>query len=291
LSTLTKVFIVVTVILSVMCSVVFIQQALTVSNYKVAWAGERQAKDIAVANLRDQTDRSDELQANNRDLARQLGKQRMDLLAENKRLRDDAAAGALENLRLTSRLAGKDSQISAFEKTYTEQVKMTALLTDQVDARDKDNRAQKEQLALQQKNLRERERELERATQELTSKGEQLAEAQTTIEKLIKKNADLRAGGAVVAAGGRETVITPPSGAPIQGRLTAVDLEHNVCQLNVGSASGVTKAMRFIIFRGEEFVGYVVVSEVEEGSSAGDLKDLQMSPQQQDSVTTHLKMN
>jgi len=195
------------------------------------------------------------------------------------------AAAERKNESLASRLAAKDSQIAAFERTYAEQVKMTALLTEHVAARNKENMAMKEQLQLQQRTLRERERELERTVAQLRATAEQLVEARATIEKLVKENAQLRGGAA-----GTGSPAKPKPAKPIMGRVTAVDVEHNVAQLNVGSAAGVTKNMRFILYRGASFVGYFVVSEVESAICAGVLKDLQMPPRAGDRATTRLSM-
>ncbi len=291
MSTLTKVFIVVIVVFSVMSSVLFMQQALTTPNWRKAWEGERLSKQIAHANLVSRTGENDTLKVEKRELERRGDQQRTSLLAENQNLRDEKSQSQRESLRLQSQLAVKSSQLTAFGKTYDEQVIMTALLTTQVADRDKVNTRQKEQLGLLQKTLRDRDRELVRSNGQLHLTGEQLAEAKTIIEKLNKNITDLRAGGAVAAAPGTGTPSISTSGQAIEGRVTAVDLSHNVCQLNVGSASGVMKNMRFIIYRGDDFVGYLVISDVDEGSSAGVLTDLQMPPQQQDRATSHLNLD
>ncbi len=195
------------------------------------------------------------------------------------------AAADLQNERLTSHLAAMHSQISALERTYAEQAKMMALLTEQMAARDKGKMGQTEQLLLQQRTLLERERELERSMQQLVSVAEQLAKARIAIEKLTKENAALRAGG---ARAGSPAEPKPPK--VIEGRVTAVSLEHNVAQLNVGSAAGVTKNMQFILYRGASFVGYFVVSDMDKAACAGVLKDLQMPPRAGDRATTRLAL-
>jgi len=77
-----------------------------------------------------------------------------------------------------------------------------------------------------------------------------------------------------------------PAGRDISGRVTAVDAGHQVAQLNVGTADGVVEGMRFILYRGTDFVGELTVAEVDPHSCAGLLSKLQTTPQPRDQATT-----
>ncbi len=74
------------------------------------------------------------------------------------------------------------------------------------------------------------------------------------------------------------------SGVPIRGEIT--DLKGELVALSIGSASGVRENTRFRIVRGGNFIGEVLVTEVEASESAGRLVNKLGTVIQGDKVTT-----
>lgn len=76
---------------------------------------------------------------------------------------------------------------------------------------------------------------------------------------------------------------TPVSGTAIRGRVTQV--EGDLVTISVGRADGVTKGMKFVIHRGDEYVGDLVINAVDPNQSAGRLTIAPRTPSLGDIVT------
>jgi len=81
---------------------------------------------------------------------------------------------------------------------------------------------------------------------------------------------------------------SPVSGTPVSGHVTEVD--GDLVTVSVGSADGVKKGMRFVIYRGEEYIGDMVVSAVDPNESAGRLQITAATPTTGDVVTDARRM-
>ncbi|MFW6146743.1 MAG: SUMF1/EgtB/PvdO family nonheme iron enzyme, partial [Planctomycetota bacterium] len=89
------------------------------------------------------------------------------------------------------------------------------------------------------------------------------------------------------AARSVETAPAPTTG--IRGRVTAVDTDQQVAQLNVGAADGVRAGMRFILYRGPDYVGGLVVVRVDSNTSVGVLRQTRLDPRPGDNAATKLE--
>lgn len=74
------------------------------------------------------------------------------------------------------------------------------------------------------------------------------------------------------------------SGVPIRGQITAVD--NDLASISVGSASGVRKNMKFLVYRDNQYLGDLLVTHVESGESAGRIDIRKGAIVKGDSVTT-----
>lgn len=81
---------------------------------------------------------------------------------------------------------------------------------------------------------------------------------------------------------------TPVSGTAVRGRITEVD--GDLVTISVGRADGVKTGMKFVIHRGDEYVGDLVVSAVDPNQSAGRLTIAPRTPSQGDTVTDARQM-
>jgi hypothetical protein len=138
-------------------------------------------------------------------------------------------------------------------------------------------------------------------TRELNSeraKSQQLArlsrEQLEKIQKIEDENAQIRQKLQKVTLSSSE--LTPSEkvsqiepheiGIPIRGTITAID--NKLAAISVGSSSGVRKDMRFIVIRGQDYVGDLVITHVEPTESAGQIVRQQGAIAMGDSVTTSL---
>ena len=77
-----------------------------------------------------------------------------------------------------------------------------------------------------------------------------------------------------------------PPATKISGTVTAIS--DNLASVNVGSAHGVKKGMKLILFRGDQFVGHLKVEQVRINECAGMVMNKQLDPMQGDRVTSDL---
>lgn len=81
---------------------------------------------------------------------------------------------------------------------------------------------------------------------------------------------------------------TPVSGTALRGRITEVDGE--LVTISVGRADGVKKGMKFVIHRNDEYVGDLIISAVDPNESAGRLTIAPRKPSRGDIVTDARQM-
>ena len=74
------------------------------------------------------------------------------------------------------------------------------------------------------------------------------------------------------------------SGVPIRGQITEV--RQGLASISVGSAAGVRKGMKFLVYRGNQYMGDLQISHVESSESAGLVVLERGSIVRGDSVTT-----
>jgi hypothetical protein len=74
----------------------------------------------------------------------------------------------------------------------------------------------------------------------------------------------------------------------IKGQVTAVKQFENetFLQINVGSSDGVAPNMKFMVHRGNQFLGSLIVTTVDKKAAAGRLKSQQSSIDVGDNVLT-----
>jgi hypothetical protein len=72
----------------------------------------------------------------------------------------------------------------------------------------------------------------------------------------------------------------------ITGTISAVD--NQLVAINVGSANGIKKGMKLIVYRGGTFVGHIRIQQVKLDESVGLVIDKKINPQPGDKATTRL---
>ena len=76
------------------------------------------------------------------------------------------------------------------------------------------------------------------------------------------------------------------AGVNLKGLITEVG--KSLVSISLGSDDGVRKNMAFQVFRGDEFICQIVITNVDTSKSAGVLELVQQSPRVGDYVTTRL---
>jgi len=136
-------------------------------------------------------------------------------------------------------------------------------------------------------------------TRELNSEQVKSAQREATsrqrlekIHQLEEENAQIRQRlQAVTLApsdfqpGEKVSMIKPgEAGVPIRGSIT--DIKDDLAAISVGSSSGVRENMKFIVVRGDRYMGDLVITHVESTESAGRLSQRTGMILQGDEVTT-----
>ncbi len=283
MSTLTKIFVVLLVVLVVGATPLFIHQAITPPNYMVAYKAEQKKVANAVAGKQ-------LVEAENA-LDSSLHLARIDTLAEalrrereeSRRQKDSADRSAVALADQVAMQKKQGATLTSLQKTLDGALDQQAATQAQLDSQIKVGLQLRAQLDRQDQDLKEMDRNVERATAAAKDSAEKLAARDA---RIVDLESQLAAGvGAAVAGGGGQPV---QAAAAIKGRIVAVRVDKNVARLNVGSADGVTDGMQFILYRDNELVGQLVVAAIDANSCAGTLMNLQGTPQQGDWATTSL---
>lgn len=72
---------------------------------------------------------------------------------------------------------------------------------------------------------------------------------------------------------------------PLHGIIREVDNETNVAEISLGSSDQVVENMKFVVYRGQDFLAELVITTVEENSAVGRLEVKQTDVRRDDNVT------
>jgi len=281
--TMTKVFIVLTSVLSIAVSCLFIAAAAQMANWKeLAQDYQRlqEAEFTARMNLqttleaalamkddalREKTQIAELAQKQQQDLANQLA----DAKNELARRTNEAVAADAGRVKLQEILDVQTAELTALRK------QTQTLLTQNVD--------------LQTRNSRLNSRVLE-LTSNVTIMTDQIRNLQEKLYVAEQQVAQLQqqfAGGRRLAAapGGVEGVIPVAATVPGPIRGEVVDVEGNYASINIGESSGVTSGMTFMVHRGATFIAELVIDRVRSKEAGGKLTTIQEQVRPGDTVT------
>jgi len=87
-----------------------------------------------------------------------------------------------------------------------------------------------------------------------------------------------------VVGGGTGKKAGPSAAAGLSGTIKRVKGE--LASINIGSAQGVVRGQKLLIYRNANFVGYLRIDDVDQGESAGTIVDKQLDPVAGDKVTS-----
>ncbi len=274
MTTVAKVFLVLLVIGAIALSTASITLTAQTHNWK-SLADSYQADAMAswayaTSTAAEGNVREAAMQASIKDLTDKMGNLQADMLARQQEL----AARQAEIERLKVAAASNEAAIAKLT---------TALQTEQDRAgqwQQQTQTAMTRALDLEKRNI-----DLNSRVQDLTASVNVLENQTRVLQQqnsgLRNQVSDLRQqmtmspqGGPsltnVQPATGAAQPLNAPAATPIRGKILQID--GNVVGLSVGSSDGVKPNMAFVVYRGDQSVGRVIISEVDPQVSAGTLE-------------------
>ena len=286
MSILTKIFVVLQVVLVLLACPVFITQATVAPNYRDLWEKEKdrskmyaqsaQHAGLAMNMLREQLTRA-ENKAN--DAEAQRSKRESELLADKAEVQ--TAYAGLEAIikRMTAEMQGQQAIVQDFSRRYDLLTKQGRTQRDKINELIESNNRMNSM-------LKDEQTKVERIGKIAKVYSEKIVELQDKIEELNIELVRYKRGDKAPMPGGKDDRI--PDTPPIEGTILAVD--GAIASINVGSARGVRRGMRLVIYRGSNYVGRLHIVEVNARSAAGSVVDSPLQPQIGDKVVSSEKL-
>jgi len=271
-STLTKVFVVLTAVLSIALSCMFIAAAAQWDNWKELASNYQVLRDSAIRQ-EESTAATAEAALALKDEALAVQSRKLgDALDEVQDLKD-------QNAKLLSELAQVKNERLAFEAGRTKLQEILDVTTGELKAVQKHNQTLLSQnMDLQSRNARQNGRILELTTS-VTVLQDQIRNIQEKLYACEQQTAELerRAGAAVTRAlpeGPPGAVaVVPTVAGEIRGEI--IDVEGIYADINVGESSGVVPGMTFMVYReGGAYLGDLTIERVRPNQAGGKLTTL-----------------
>jgi hypothetical protein len=270
---MTKVFVVLTAVLSIALSTLFISAAAMWDNWKKLAQDYEQQRDAAITRQMNAVASAEAALAMRDDAVREAQR----LLNESRAKAEELAN---ELARVRSELAEKKNEALAFEAGRTKLQEILDVATGELKALQKQNQDLLTQnIDLQSRNARLNSRVLELTTQVtiLTDENRNMQEKLFACEQ--------QQSGVAAAEGGVRTVSTPqpelPAGAvaavpTVKGQIRGeiIDVQGNYASINIGSSSGVVRGLTFMVHRGGNYLGELVIDSVRPNEAGGKLQTL-----------------
>jgi len=293
LNGLTKAFVVLVTILSVVLVALIVPFVANTENHrqKVAEIETR----LALANQKASL-KQNEIEAVASQAAEEISKLKAEVTLLTSRitsLTSDLARAENEALTQRTRNAQTTSQLNVLTAASKQYADITAALQKELNER----RSETVELQTRLIELSRRNNDLEEQGNTLNRTVRHAQEQMTTLEEEVRKYnemiqrlpADVRrqlaAGTQEQTASGNQPFVPSMS---IRGTVTAVEkrLDDTFVQVNVGSRDGVEANMKFWVHRGEQFIGTLVITRVDAGVAAGRMQLLQGQVAQGDQILT-----
>lgn len=265
MSTMTKVFVVLTAVLSIVASVLFISATAQWADYKQlseTYQTQRQAA---------QTERDRIAVA----MATALAMKDDTLRTQDETITDQRAqlqSITSEKTELQERLVRAQNAESEAEAGRTKLQEVLDVVTSELRSLQK----RTEELLAQNINYQTRIEALNSRVLELTAETTILTEQNRNLQaRLVAYERQLaqmeRAGGQAADEDQQQGV--PSVSGPIRGEITGISDQY--ASINIGSSSGVVNEMTMMVYRGNQFLGELIISQVNPETAAGRLQLVQ----------------
>ena len=260
--TLTKLFIVLLVIFSIAFSMMTVQYVATSKNFRAEADSYKELWQIAQNQIRQSNTQLSQIREIHDRETRDLNQVTSDLrerldnaLTKEISLRSEKAALDAEN----DSLKGNLGQFAvALEGNVAERDQLNELLA----------KAQRQVTDLQRKMG-----ELEEATNRLTTENEQASIRVRSLKEVLRdlQRQSESAGVPLGIGPGDYYPIAPPmpTSSPISG--TVVQVQGGLAEISVGESDGVRAGMRFIVYRGDDYLSDLEIDRTDVNNAAGRL--------------------
>ncbi len=259
----------------------------TVNNYKVMYDEQKSLNNSLVSENTSLQRRFNEKMAMTKELEAKLN-DRIQLLEDEKSKLDVE----LKNARRTSleyqgRVNSWAGVLTSFEKTIANLEQSLNLTQEQLNNAHADNIQDRKELNEITASLYEKIVQM----QALEADRRRLLEAKLSLEEQINRlsgpDAEAVSFDPVTLQRGQARPAAPvPGRVALQGLITEVS--KSLVSISLGSEDGMKKNMVLQVFRGDEFICNLVVTNVDTSKSAGVLELVQQNPIVGDYVTTRL---
>ncbi len=268
MSTMTKVFVVLTSVLTITVSTLFVSAAAQWNNWKQLADGYRTERNAAITERQNaQTTAAIALQVKD------------DAIADKERTASDLnqklQSQADENARLKSESSRFQSEALSAEGSRKSLESTLAVETSARDrAEEHNNELRRENMQLQTRNTRLNGRNMELVS-ETTVLRDEVRNLQEKAYALEQRFAQVQRGGAAGAVldqtteAGTARVVSPSVKGVIDGTVTSVD--GNYASISVGESSGVAAGMEFMLVRDGSYLGDLLIDTVRPKEAGGKL--------------------
>jgi hypothetical protein len=285
-STLTKVFVLLVSVLAIFLSGVVVTFVVNTENYRAAYQGqERLAKAAQVTavvaegamkrGISHRNNMIDKLKDN----LRTLESQNAEFL---RKWETEAQARSLAENESFTAVALSKSLRDTIHNMYTAQNAIQTNLNEAHQAM-LTSEAQTVHLTRELNTERVRADTLESIGRQRLEKIYELEDENTSIRSRLQEVA-LKPSDWVETGDQVSQVPVRESGVAIRGQVMAVD--SDLASISVGSADGVRKNMKFLVYRDNQYLGDLLVTHVESSQSAGRMNAARGAVIRGDSVTT-----
>jgi myosin heavy subunit len=289
-STLTKVFVVLVTVLSVVLVALIVPFVANTQHYKsqVATAETQKSQADAAARLAmaeleaaraQESEQLILLKTKNQELTSRittLGAELATARSAERELGNENARLQATNERLSAAASQYGSITESLQKELTDRreqmvAQQTRLI--QLTDRNTDLEGQLDSLTRQVRRLREGMQQIQERSSELEG---MLSRVPDEVKRTISASTD----------SGTAQPFMPES--PIRGQVTRVEqlADETWVQVNVGKNDGVAPNMKFWVHRNGQFLGTLIITKVDQGDAAGRLQNLQGQVAQGDTVLT-----
>lgn len=268
---LTKVFVVLVTVLSVLLVALIVPFVANTENYKQQLDDARTAKAAAeeLATLRQ--NELNAAQSRDSEMVTVLKSQAQNLATQINLLTQQLADSETKARSESEKLAKFEADWSRLIATNQQNTQMTKeLRAELTERREKMVNQQTQMIELADRN-NEMESQLEAMTRQVRRVHEQLTQLQ-------EQNADLEQKLAQLPPQWQQKILSEEIEAapfvpetPIRGQITKVQQlkDELFVQVNVGNNDGVTTNMKFLVHRGNQFLGTLIITTVDAQNSAG----------------------
>jgi septal ring factor EnvC (AmiA/AmiB activator) len=288
LSPLTKAFVVLVTVLSVLLVALVVPYVAQTEDYEARIKGLERAADAARTSARVALQDAQAIQEGEAKKMDLLNKRVSDLTVEMNQLRESEAEAKSDVLMSERKLAQLEAELSRLSAASLQDADL--LTTTTTDLKETRTALVDAQTKLVQ--LGDRNNELESQRDSLNRQVRRIGEQMVSLEQ---DNVSLRDILARVPAQFRQDVSTGQddrpafaSNVPIAGTITEVQnaAGAQLVQVDVGSKDGVEENMKFLVHRDDQYVGTFVVDRVEPSISAGRMVLSKGSVQSGDQIYT-----